>query len=101
MRNSMHALKEIAADRRTFPPHIVGPSGDCTTEVLHQIDRYKSADREIRAGGDLFRVGEKGDAIYSLVGGLLFTISWRMAANKFCSSHFPAPCLRSSPSGAP
>ncbi len=31
--------------------------------------QYKSADREVKAGSDLFRAGEGGEAIYSLVDG--------------------------------
>jgi CRP-like cAMP-binding protein len=32
-------------------------------------NRYKSADLKVSAGSDLFRLGEKGEAIYSLVDG--------------------------------
>ncbi len=70
MRNSMQALKEITADRRTSPAHTVRPSGDYSAEIfLHQIDLQHSADREIKAGCDLFCMGEKGDAIYILIDG--------------------------------
>jgi CRP-like cAMP-binding protein len=31
--------------------------------------RYRSADRQVKAGSDLFRLGESGEAIYSLVHG--------------------------------
>ena len=33
------------------------------------IDRYVSTDRSVKAGCDLFRVGDKGDAIYKFVHG--------------------------------
>jgi CRP-like cAMP-binding protein len=37
--------------------------------VLHVASHYKSPNREVKAGCDLFRLGEKGEAIYSLVEG--------------------------------
>lgn len=40
-------------------------------ELLHVADRYKSADRQLKAGRDLFRPGDKGEAIYGLVDGWL------------------------------
>lgn len=42
---------------------------DCATDVLRMTSRYKSADREFKAGCDLFRLGESGQAIYGLVDG--------------------------------
>ena len=37
--------------------------------LLSAIVCHKSADRKIKAGYDLFRMGERGEAIYSLVDG--------------------------------
>lgn len=37
--------------------------------VLHVASHYRSPDREVKAGCDLFRLGETGEAIYSLVDG--------------------------------
>ena len=46
------------------------PSIQChAADVLHVANRYKSADRAIKAGCDLFRLGERGDAIYTLIDG--------------------------------
>jgi CRP/FNR family transcriptional regulator len=39
------------------------------TEELDRISRYKSGDRIVKAGCDLFSQGQRGDAIYRLVSG--------------------------------
>jgi CRP/FNR family transcriptional regulator len=41
----------------------------CLGQALHVAGQYKSADREVKAGSDLFRLGEGGEAIYCLVDG--------------------------------
>ena len=38
-------------------------------DLLHVASRYKSDNRTIKAGCDLFRLGERGDAIYKLIDG--------------------------------
>lgn len=42
---------------------------DPNTDNLEHIARYKSADRTVRAGSDLFSQGQRGDAIYRLTSG--------------------------------
>ena len=44
----------------------------CRPEVLRAIAGFKSGDRKIAAGQDLFRIGEHCDAIYNLVEGWIF-----------------------------
>jgi CRP-like cAMP-binding protein len=45
---------------------------DCAPEVVRVIASYKSGDREIKAGNDLFLSGEPCDVIYNLVDGWVF-----------------------------
>lgn len=42
---------------------------DRAASVLRIANRYKSTDRKIKSGCDLFRMGEGGEALYSLVDG--------------------------------
>jgi CRP-like cAMP-binding protein len=52
--------------------------GLCTglaPEALRAIAAYKSGDRKLRAGQDLFGLGERCDAIYNLVDGWMFRYS--------------------------
>lgn len=52
--------------------HVARSDGHCpdlAAGILGATDHYKSADRALKAGCDLFRLGERGDAIYSLVDG--------------------------------
>jgi CRP/FNR family transcriptional regulator len=63
------AAKSGSGDTHAGLVHVAGSGGDRTTDVLIAVGRYKSADREIKAGCDLFRMGDKGEAIYSLVDG--------------------------------
>lgn len=58
----LSAASKIPKERQT------NPAGN-TAGLSHVTSRYKSADRQIKAGCDLFRVGERGEAIYSLVDG--------------------------------
>jgi CRP-like cAMP-binding protein len=51
---------------------IDGLCKDCAPEVLRVIARYKSGDRQLRAGQELFQLGEQDDAIYHLAEGWLF-----------------------------
>ena len=46
-----------------------GFSADCAIELLGELDRHKSGNREFKAGCDLFTPGEKRDVIYRLVDG--------------------------------
>ena len=69
MSNSTTIRGKIHSDRQTSPVPRDGFHPHRAADVLCVTDRYKSADRKIRAGSDLFRLGERGDAIYSLVEG--------------------------------
>ena len=60
---------DIPVDRQAYPAYMNGFASDHAARVLQVTDRYKSVEREFKAGCDLFRVGEKGDAIYSLIAG--------------------------------
>lgn len=44
----------------------------CAPDMLRTIAGYKSGDRAVRAGEDLFSLGEPCDAIYNLVDGWVF-----------------------------
>lgn len=41
-------------------------------DVLRMIARYKAGDREVKAGQDLFSLGDRCDAVYNLVSGWVF-----------------------------
>src|SRR5579864_6432127 len=70
MSNSMHTARKLLPDRPGHPICRDRLYADYhTAGVLSIIDRYKSVDRRIKAGCDLFRMGERGEAIYSLVDG--------------------------------
>ena len=69
MSNSLRATRKIPKDHQTCPAHVEGLDSSYPRHVLHVASRYKSADRAIKAGCDLFRAGERGEAIYSLVDG--------------------------------
>ena len=63
------AARTIPKDRQANPAHIDRLKPSYLGQVLHVARQYKSADREVEAGSDLFRLGEGGEAIYSLVDG--------------------------------
>jgi len=69
MSNLMSAARKIPKDRQTYPARMERLDPDHAADVLRGTSRYKSADRAIKAGCDLFRLGERGEAIYSLVDG--------------------------------
>ena len=69
MSNSMSVARKLSSDRQTGPVRKDDLYPHHAVDVLCVTDRYKSADRKIKAGSDLFRLGERGDAIYSLVDG--------------------------------
>lgn len=48
---------------------IKGLCNDCASEVLGVIDSYKSGNRLLKAGEDLFRLGERSNELYYLVDG--------------------------------
>lgn len=49
-----------------------GLCAGCGPEVLATIASYKAGDREIKAGTDLFSLGEPCEAVYNLVDGWVF-----------------------------
>lgn len=68
MSNSVSEAREIPRARYTnsTPMERQRP---CLGRALHVASHYKSANLQVRAGCDLFRLGERGEAIYSLVDG--------------------------------
>lgn len=69
MLNSMSVARKVPFNRQIGPVPGDGFDPDNAVSVLCTADRYRLADRHVKAGRDLFRVGERGDAIYSLVDG--------------------------------
>jgi CRP-like cAMP-binding protein len=69
MSNSISVARRIFSDRQTGPVRKDGLYPHRAADVLCVTDRYKSADRKIKAGCNLFRLGERGDAIYSVIDG--------------------------------
>lgn len=74
MSNSISAARKSPArkspkPRQTHPTSIDCPGSSQAVHALQVAGHYKSADREVKAGSDLFRLGERGEAIYSLVDG--------------------------------
>ena len=69
MANSTRESRRLPIDCPSCRAQINGLCKDCAPEVLQIIAGYKSGDREIKAGDDLFRAGEPCDAIYYLVDG--------------------------------
>jgi CRP/FNR family transcriptional regulator len=65
----MSAARNISKERQVNPARTERLDPDHAASVLHVTSRYKSADRAIKAGCDLFHLGERGEAIYSLVDG--------------------------------
>ena len=72
MANSRRGPRRRPLDRGTRRGRFERPRNDVTSEVLRVIAGYKSGDRAIKAGNDLFRPGEPCDAIYALVEGWIF-----------------------------
>lgn len=70
MSKSMATARKFRKDTQTNPVRI-----ECldhpghAANVLHATSRHKSVDRAVKAGCDLFRLGERGEAIYSLING--------------------------------
>lgn len=64
--------RKLLVDCQTCQARRDGLCEGCAPETLRVIAGYKSGDREIRAGQDIFGVGEPCDAIYNLVEGWVF-----------------------------
>lgn len=75
MAKSTRGSRRGLIDRATRQAHVERPRNDSTSEVLRVIAGYRSGNRAIKAGNDLFRPGEPSDAIYALVGGWVFLYS--------------------------
>lgn len=69
MSNFSSAASKIPKEGQTNPARVGRFDADHTAGLSHVTSRYNSADRQIKAGCDLFRVGERGEAIYNLVDG--------------------------------
>lgn len=72
MAKSTKGSRRRALDHRTRRTRIKRPRNDDMPGVLRVIAAYKSSDRALKAGNDLFRLGEPCDAIYALVDGWMF-----------------------------
>jgi CRP-like cAMP-binding protein len=68
----MKTSGKLPVDCETCRARADGLCQGCTPEVLRTIARFKSGDRKIAAGQDLFGLGERCDAIYNLVEGWIF-----------------------------
>ena len=69
MLHPIDAGRNIPADYQAYPTRMNGFVSDDAAGVFQITERYKLADRKIKAGCELFRAGEKGDAIYSFIEG--------------------------------
>jgi CRP/FNR family transcriptional regulator len=69
MLNSVKATRSVSFNRQIRLVHEIGLNPNRATGALYIADRYRSADRQIKAGSDLFSQGERGEAIYSLTDG--------------------------------
>jgi CRP-like cAMP-binding protein len=69
MSNLISAATTIRKRRQAFPTPIEPRDPGYSGHALDVASRYKSADRQVKGGCDLFRLGESGEAIYSLVDG--------------------------------
>ena len=69
MSDSFSVARKISIGRQADLARINGFVSEEAADVLQVIDRYVSNDRAVKAGCDLFRVGDRGDAIYKFVHG--------------------------------
>lgn len=69
MSKSISAASQILKDHHTYPPRMERFNPGDAAGILHVTNRYKSTGRKIKAGCDLFRLGDRGEAVYSLVEG--------------------------------
>ena len=69
---SMRRSDKGKADCTTCRARIDGLCAGFAPDVVQTIAAYKSGDRQVRAGEDIFALGEPCDAIYNLVDGWVF-----------------------------
>jgi CRP-like cAMP-binding protein len=69
------ARQRFALDCQSCRARSDGLCTGLSPETLRVIAGYKSGDRKLRAGQDLFGLGERCDAIYNLVDGWMFRYS--------------------------
>lgn len=69
MSTSMTAARTLARDCPPCPGSWKGAASCRPRRIPGTTGRYNSIDREVKAGRDLFRLGETGEAIYNLVDG--------------------------------
>lgn len=69
MSTAISAAKKIPRDFHTYPLPMEGTDQVDDTSVLYVTKRFKATERTVKAGADLFRFGDTGEAIYSLVDG--------------------------------
>jgi CRP-like cAMP-binding protein len=62
----------LPVDRQSCRARVDGLCDGCAPEVLPTLARYKTGDRVIEAGQDLFSFGEPCEAIYGVLEGWLF-----------------------------
>ena len=68
----MKTSSKLPIDCENCRARVDGLCQGCRPEALRAIAGFKSGDRKIAAGQDLFRIGEHCDAIYNLVEGWIF-----------------------------
>jgi len=69
MSGSVIDTRSTSSHRHTVALHQHNLGSGRQQADLPTTDRYVSYDREIKAGADLFRLGDKGEALYRLVDG--------------------------------
>lgn len=67
--------KRIPLDCSKCQARVEGLCDGCASEVWSVIARYKTGDKEVRAGQDIIRLGEPCETIYNLVAGWAFLYS--------------------------
>ncbi len=72
MANSPRGSRRIPVDCTACRASVEGLCRDCAPQVRRVIACYKSGDRVLKAGDNLFRLAEPCDAIYHLVDGWVF-----------------------------
>ncbi|HZQ14120.1 MAG TPA: Crp/Fnr family transcriptional regulator [Pseudolabrys sp.] len=69
MSKSTATASKIPRDRQNVSARIERLDSGPPADVLHVANQYKLANRAIKAGCDLFRLGDRSEAIYRLVDG--------------------------------
>jgi len=72
MATSTRNSATVRVDCETCQARLNGLCEGHAPEALRMIASHKSGDRQVKAGQDLFRLGEPCDAIYNLVDGWMF-----------------------------